>query len=94
VVRFHRSRFFMANFRNLKGGAVSSHTRLKGAIIYGRYYRVEFVGDELHDLWKITLGNKEVRFNSRRHAQMCLESLKAGDPPTGFHKPGEPPTTY
>lgn len=74
----------MANFRNLKGGAVSSHTRLKGAIIHGRYYKVEFKGDNLHDTWEITLGNKVSRFNSRRHAQMCLESLRAGDLPVGF----------
>lgn len=78
----------MANFRKLKGGSVSSHTNLKGAIIHGRYYRVEFVGDQLHDdLWEITLGNKVVKFNSRRHAQMCLEALRSGDPPSGFHDP-------
>lgn len=79
----------MANFRNLKGGSVSSKTKLKSAILHERYYRVERI-DASNDLWEITLvdrilGNKFIRFNSERHCQMCLESLRAGDPPVGFH---------
>jgi hypothetical protein len=90
----------MANFGSFKGGRLFSGGHFKGGIFNNRYYRVEFIGESIEDdRWKITLvnretGNKEVKLNSTRHTQLLLERLKAGDPPTGFHKPGEPPPYF
>lgn len=72
----------MANIRRLKGGSVSSQTKLRTLISSSKqYFRVEPL-DASRERWKVTHvameageENKDYFFDSERETQLFLDSL-------------------